>query len=224
MPHPSNGDEDEDLHHQENKRCRANRAARRAFGSAVQVGALPCPRPAVHDTVPLNRLVGEVEDFVAECDAEDAKAQHDKNETEQNGMVELLRPEIVDVQGKQREYKRIEQAKCFVGKRVVAVTLRIGHEDQDERDDRCQEKRVHPHEQSREALLSLEKNEKARSEQKTHDADDTEQQYVVSHDIEHIADESCERPVHGKMTGRQEFEVFLSSYDNATDWEGVSCS
>ena len=99
MLHPSNGDEDEDLHHQENKRCRADRAARRAFRSAVEVGALPCPRPAVHDTVPLNRPVGEVEDFVAECDAEDAKAQHDKNETEQNGMVELLRPEIVDVQG-----------------------------------------------------------------------------------------------------------------------------
>ena len=101
--------------------------------------------------------------------------------------------------------------------------LRIGHEDQDERDDRCQDKRT-PTRTVAEALLSLEKNEKARSEQKTHDADDTEQQYVVSHDIEHIADESCERPVHGKMTGRQEFEVFLSSYDNATDWEGVSCS
>ena len=82
---------------------------------------MPSPHCTRH--VPLNRLVGEVEDFVAECDAEDAKAQHDKNETEQNGMVELLRPEIVDVQGKQREYKRIEQAKCFVGKRVVAVTF-----------------------------------------------------------------------------------------------------
>ena len=125
MLHPSNGDEDEDLHRQENKRCRADRAACGAFGSAVEVGALPCPRPAVHDAVPLNRPVGKVEDFVADGDAEDAKAQHHENETKQNGVVELLRPEIVDVQRKQRENKRVEQSKRFVGKRVVAVALRI---------------------------------------------------------------------------------------------------
>ena len=50
MLHPSNGDEDEDLHRQENKRCRANGAASRNFRSAVEVGALPCPRTAVDDT------------------------------------------------------------------------------------------------------------------------------------------------------------------------------
>ena len=209
MPHPSNGDEDEDLNHQENKRCRANRAARRAFGSAVEVGALPCPRPAVHDTVPLNRLVGKVEDFVAECDAEDAQAQHDKNETKQNGMVELLHPEIVDVQGKQREYKRIEQAKRFVGKRVVAVALRIGHEDQDERDERCQDKCVHPHERSREALLSLEKNEKARSEQKTDGAHDGEEQRMIGEQIEHVANEPRQSPVHAGLRAMRHDEGFL---------------
>jgi len=224
MLHPSNGDEDEDLHHQENKRCRADRAARRTFGSAVEVGALPCPRTAVHDAVPLNRPVGKVEDFVADGDAEDAKAQHDENETNQNGMVELLRPEIVDVEGKQRENKRVEQAKRFVGKRVVAVALRIGHEHQNKRDDRCQNKRVHPNERPREAPLSLEKNEKARSEEKTHDADDAEQQQVVSHNIEHIADESCECAVHVESPVRQGLEIFLSSYYSATGWEGVSYS
>ena len=98
-------------------------------------------------------------------------------------MVELLRPEIVDVQGKQREYKRIEQAKRLVPLQLCGLATKtktsvmIGA-------------RTNPHERSREALL-FEKNEKARSEQKTHDADDTEQQYVVSHDIEHIADESA---------------------------------
>ena len=54
-----------------------------------------------------------------------------------------------------------------------------------------------------EALLSLEKNEEGCR------ADDTEQQYVVSHDIN---TSRLASPVHNTLLVEQCFEVFLSSY------------
>ena len=128
----TNRNQNDDLNHQEEIQDRVSGVTGRIHRAVVDVGALPCSRPAVDDAVPLDRLVGEVEDLVADGESEDARAERHEDEAELEGVIEMLCPEIMDVKRNQREEERIEHTKRIVRQRVVAVALWNGHENQKE--------------------------------------------------------------------------------------------
>ena len=88
----ANENKDDDLDHQEEQRHPANDLPSRDFRGAVEVGALPCSRSAVDDAVPLGRLVGEVEDVVANGEAEHPKAQTGEDEAREERVIETVGP------------------------------------------------------------------------------------------------------------------------------------
>ena len=128
----TDGDQGNDLNHHEEIQGRVSGVTGRIHRAVIDVGALPCSRPAVDDAVPLDRLVGEVEDFVADGEGEDPGAERHEDEAELEGVIEMLCPKIMDVKRNQREEERIEHTKRIVRQRVVAVALWNGHENQKE--------------------------------------------------------------------------------------------
>ena len=98
----ANENQNDDLGYQEEQRHPANDLPCRDFRGAVEVGALPCSRSAVDDAVPLGRLVGKVEDVVANGEAEHPEAQSGEDEGHEERVIETVGSCVVDVERNER--------------------------------------------------------------------------------------------------------------------------
>ena len=141
----------------------------------------------------LARFIGDMFDFFAD---------HASFLTIVGAVCFLFGPSLLVVLERKERLPRV----------VVAVGLRVAHEDHHQEHGRGQYEREQPNDHTGQTLFAFKNDQKARAEQKTDGANDGEERRMIGKEIEHVADESRQSPVHAGLREMRFDEGFLTRH------------